>query len=242
MIPAPATNKAKIDYLLSGKLFCGECGGAMVGQSSGNHTTYGYYECSTKKRVRTCNKKNVKKELIEDAVLKCTLDMLFSGETYNHLIELLKPDLDESESSKKILKSIKERQKRNQTEIDNVMNAIKMGIITQSTKEALKQLEQEQESLKAQLYDAEFLQSPVDYEQSVSLWLEQFKHGDINDIGFCKTIISILVNSVFVYDDGTVIITYNLGENNKHTIRLSDLDGVGLSAPCRVFITILNIP
>lgn len=37
-----ASHKAKIEYLLSGKIFCGECGGAMVGQSSGNHEKYSY--------------------------------------------------------------------------------------------------------------------------------------------------------------------------------------------------------
>jgi len=48
-------HKAKEPYLLSGLIFCGKCGGAMIGSSRGNprtetEITKKYYECSTKRR------------------------------------------------------------------------------------------------------------------------------------------------------------------------------------------------
>lgn len=35
---APARGKAKVDYLLAGKLFCGHCGGSMNGESGTSKT------------------------------------------------------------------------------------------------------------------------------------------------------------------------------------------------------------
>lgn len=48
----PAANKAKETYLLSGLIYCGKCGGAMVGNrrySGRNKDLYVTYECSTRK-------------------------------------------------------------------------------------------------------------------------------------------------------------------------------------------------
>ncbi len=67
---APARNKAKVDYLLSGKLFCGHCGGSMNGESGTSKTgaVYNYYTCYTRKRHRSCDKKSLKKDWIEHIV------------------------------------------------------------------------------------------------------------------------------------------------------------------------------
>lgn len=60
---APARGKAKVDYLLSGKLFCGHCGASMNGESGvGRHgKVYHYYSCYTKKRKLGCDKRPLKK-------------------------------------------------------------------------------------------------------------------------------------------------------------------------------------
>lgn len=47
---APARAKAKVDYLLTTKLFCGHCKAAMTGISGTSKTErkYHYYQCVTK--------------------------------------------------------------------------------------------------------------------------------------------------------------------------------------------------
>lgn len=60
---APAAGKAKQEYLLQGKAFCGNCGAPLVGESGrerhGGH--YYYYACAKKKKEHTFPKKNEKK-------------------------------------------------------------------------------------------------------------------------------------------------------------------------------------
>ena len=75
---APARGKAKVDYLLSGKLFCGHCGASMNGESgAGRHgKVYHYYSCYTKKRKLGCDKRPLKKDYIEGIVARDALNLL----------------------------------------------------------------------------------------------------------------------------------------------------------------------
>lgn len=60
---APAAGKAKQEYLLQGKAFCGNCGAPLVGESRRGRRggLYHYYACAKKKKTHTCPKKNEKK-------------------------------------------------------------------------------------------------------------------------------------------------------------------------------------
>ena len=69
---APARHKAEDDYLLTTKLFCGECGAMMYGECGTGHSgnSYHYYKCQTvKKHNGKCSKKPVRKQGIEDLVV-----------------------------------------------------------------------------------------------------------------------------------------------------------------------------
>ena len=68
---APARHKAEDDYLLTTKLFCGMCGAMMFGEcgTSRNKNVHHYYKCANAKRTKTCKKKTVRKEWLEDLVV-----------------------------------------------------------------------------------------------------------------------------------------------------------------------------
>ena len=72
---APAVRKAKVEYLLSGKAFCGMCGEPMVGVcgTSKSKKLYHYYRCSHRKHPYRCEKQNEKKEDVERFVVEQTL-------------------------------------------------------------------------------------------------------------------------------------------------------------------------
>lgn len=56
----PAAERANdVEYLLSGKVYCGLCGAPMTGARgrSKSGTLYFYYECTNKKRRHSCTKK-----------------------------------------------------------------------------------------------------------------------------------------------------------------------------------------
>ncbi|MDL2254492.1 recombinase family protein [Ruminococcaceae bacterium OttesenSCG-928-I18] len=66
-----ARNSAKQEYMLSGMIECGECGGSFTGKTntSGKGYTTRYYVCNNKYRTRTCKAQNINADEIETAVV-----------------------------------------------------------------------------------------------------------------------------------------------------------------------------
>ena len=78
---APAQHIARERYILTTKLFCGECMSMMVGDSvNKKDLTYRYYKCASAKR-HECDSKPVRKELIEDYVIRKTMESISDDKT-----------------------------------------------------------------------------------------------------------------------------------------------------------------
>ena len=60
---ASAKYKADDEYILTTKLYCGNCKSFMVGESGTNHQglTFRYYKCIDAKRKRGCDKRQLRK-------------------------------------------------------------------------------------------------------------------------------------------------------------------------------------
>ena len=83
-----AKTKAKEDYLLTAKLFCGECGSPMVGESGTSKTgkTYHYYKCNCRKKSHKCNKAIEKKDWIEKLVVRFTVQNVLTDDTIERIV------------------------------------------------------------------------------------------------------------------------------------------------------------
>ena len=105
--------------------------------------------------------------------------------------------------------------------IENILNAIQIGILTVSTKERLEQLEQQRETLKASILQAQIARPQYSKEQIVH-WISRFKYGSINDKAYQREIIDVFVNSVYVYND-KLVLTYNFKDGTQ-TITLKEIE------------------
>jgi site-specific DNA recombinase len=64
--------KSKNKYLLSGLVYCGECGYAMHGNTrrDGRHgAVYSSYDCSGKKRLKCCDNRGMRREYLDNYVI-----------------------------------------------------------------------------------------------------------------------------------------------------------------------------
>ena len=80
---APAKRKASDEYLLTTKIFCGDCGSLIVGEigTGKNHKQYRYYKCVGAKRKRGCGRrKDIKKDLIENFVFSHIMKTIMDDE------------------------------------------------------------------------------------------------------------------------------------------------------------------
>jgi len=217
---APARAKAEEAYLLTTKLFCGKCGRLMAGESGTNSKkiTYHYYKCSGAKRKLGCNKKSLKKHWIERIAVLLTVQRVLHDEEIDRIADALVA-LQSQENT--ILPALRSQLRECEIGINNMLNAIQMGIITASTKERLETLELQKKEISLRIAQEE-LERPIYTKESIVAWISQFKGGNIDDTEYQRQIIDIFLNSIYVYDD-KLVFTYNF-KGGTQTISLAEVE------------------
>ena len=218
---APARKKAEDEYLLTTKLFCGTCGRIMAGESGTSGTRkvkHYYYKCGGAKRHLGCTRKAIKKDWIEKVVVLQTVARVLKDEEIERIADaLLKMQEQEDTTIPAMQTQLKECEKA----IENMLNAIQSGILTESTKGRLEQLEEQQRNLKVAILQAEIKRPKYSRERIVN-WISRFKGGNPNNRNYQRQIIDTFVNSVYVYDD-KLVFTYNFKDGTE-TITLEEIE------------------
>ena len=231
---APARGKAKVDYLLAQKLFCGHCGASMTGDSGTSKTgeVHNYYTCSTRKRFRTCDKKSLKKEFIEQIVAEDAMAFL-SPEKIEMLADMAIKQNQEDLENDEIIPALRAEILDLDKSIANLLKLVEKGAESDTLATRLNDLEKQKRDCERRLIAAEDEYIILEREHII-WWLSKFLEGDIQDEEFRRQLIDLLVNSVTVWDepDGWYKITtvYNLVDQNTQTFRVkadssSDLRG-----------------
>lgn len=220
---APARAKAYESYILSTKLFCGYCGAPITGISATSHTgkKYHYYQCSTNRKDKTCKKKSVSKEYLEDIVVKNTRALLTKSNIDLIAQEVVR--LCEQEKNTDNLKHLKKQIKENEKATENLFKALESGQIVDVIADRISQKKKEHEELE-RLILVETTSHIMPTLQEVKFFLNQFKQGDINDEKYRQALIDTFVNKIYLYDEKMTIL-YNTQDGHSHM----NLDELGSS-------------
>jgi len=213
---APAKNKAigEDEYLLTLKLFCGHCKELMTGWSGTGKSgkIHRYYMCNGKKK-KLCDKKNVRKTLLEDAVvLQCKKTL-----TDDNIEKIASAVIAFNEAEQRDNVNLKRLEKLiadNARQKENLMSTLKLCEDEDTQKEILAEIGQmvkEAEELKIQLAIEESRKINLSRREIV-FFLKDLQNGDVSDIKYRKTLISVLVNRIYLYDDGQLTIMFNNGD------------------------------
>ncbi len=215
------------NYLLAGKLFCGLCGEMINPELGTSHTgkKYYYYKCGKQKRTKNCTQKIFKKELLEDKIFQKTKEKIFCGDIdklaasivayYNKSLKY-----DDLELYKTNLKKVEK-------EIANIVNAIKQGILTMSTKDELLKLEQEKEIIKELIAEQELKKSFELTIEKVRFMLEKFFINSDNE----KTkeiVLRNFVDKVVMFPD-TAIISFKIGNISNEQLTVEEMKALFLN-------------
>ena len=209
---APARHKAEESYLLTTKLYCGKCGALMFGESGVSHIgkMYTYYKCAAAKKKKTCDKKAVRKQWLEDLVVNETMKLVEDDASMNAIIAKVM-ELQNQESTD--LPIYEKQLKETEVGITNMLNAIQMGILTSSTKERLEALEEQRKELQARIAE-ERLAKPKMKEEFVRFWLLRFRKLDMTQPEQRQALVDTFINAIYLYDD-KVLITFNYKEGTE---------------------------
>ena len=140
------------DYLLTGKLFCGHCKSPMTGVSgtgrSGN--LHYYYVCQKRRTEKTCDKKNVRRDEIELQVAQAIKDYALKDDVIEWIADSTVAYNERKEAESKV-GILEDQLAGTEHGIKNIMSAIEQGIITETTKSRLVELESERAAIKANI-------------------------------------------------------------------------------------------
>ena len=216
---APARHKAEDDYLLTTKLFCGMCGAMMFGEcgTGRNKVVHHYYKCATAKRFKTCKKKTVRKEWLEDLVIAETMKLIQDDAVIDAIVAEVM-ELQEQENT--TLPLLEKQMREVENGIENMLNAIQAGVLTNSTKSRLEKLEAQQKELEVRIAE-EKIARPRLSENQVRFWLTRFRKLDPNVKSHRETLINTFVNAVYLYDE-KVLIAFNYKDGTK-TISFNEI-------------------
>lgn len=216
---APARAKAKVEYLLTTKLFCGHCKEMMTGFSgtAKQGRVYNYYICNGRKK-KQCNKKMVRKDYIEDLVVSQCKKLLTPSNIEK--IATAVSAICEAERDTSNLRYLKKCLSDNERKYKNAMDAVLENDnpkFRASIYERISQLESEHEHLEKAIATEE-APFPSLTAPKIKFFLTELKKGNANDIKYRRALITIFVNRIFLYDD-RITITFNSGDE---TVTIND--------------------
>ena len=208
--------KGAVDFLLTGKAFCGHCGAAMIGDSgtSKSGARHYYYSCQAHKARKGCTKKSTSKDWLESAVVDFVLDYVLSDPQIDKTADAVMALQAEELKSSPLAAMDAERQEVLK-QIENINNAIAAGIWSSSTVEKLKELEAAAEDLRISCESLRFSQAQLMDRDRVLFFLHRFTKGDRNDPSLRRHIIETFVNSVYVSDDHLRLVINNCEGNQR---------------------------
>ena len=210
---APARARAKEEYLLTTKLFCGHCKEMMTGYSGTSHTSavHHYYICNNRKK-KLCKKKNVQKDFIEKLVISECRKLLTPEniERISHEVVAASQRDQDMTNVRHLSKQLADIERKRK----NLMSAIMecdSDLIRKTLYEQIPLLEKEKSDTELQLTLEKAKQVKLTVSE-VRFFLNALRKGDPDSIKYQKALISVLVNAVYLYDDKITLI-FNSGDH-----------------------------
>ena len=198
---APARNRT-VNYLLTGKLFCGRCGEQMSGDcgTSRNGSVKRYYTCCARKNARGCKLKSVGKDEIENRVISALTNILYDDDLLETIAAAAVEYQKETEKESP-LPALRAAWKDVSRREENLMRAIELGGIEfTEIRDRLIAVKAEKKQIEEQIACEELNNRAVTADQ-ILFFLHRLRADDPTDEAYRQTLIDTFINKIFVFDD-----------------------------------------
>lgn len=207
----------------------------MTGHSSNQVSKKGvifnYYKCKNSGKGKTCKKKMVHKDYIEDLVVNECKRLLTPQNIKRIAKEVI--GISNKMDDRSEIKRLERLIKKNQEEKVNQMTSLRLckdDTIREMIFEDLSKISEEADALERQL-EIERARHVALTEEDIVNYLSKLFNGNIHDKAYRKSLIQMFVNKIFLYDDRFTI-TFNTGDEEV-TITddlLHEIEGESLCA------------
>ena len=206
----PQKKRAKEEYLLTGKLYCGDTDIGMVGHSgtSRNGSRYYYY----KPVEKDCAQKTLRKDWIENLVVDETVRNILQPDMMDLIAEHCAA-ISAADSRTDEADTLRQQLKATEKAIGGLLSAMEQGIVTRSTKARLEELEQQRDKLEYEIEITSVKNTVMPKDEILYLLSRFVRETDEPSEEYNKDIIEGLVYKVFSYED-RIVIVYNIGKSD----------------------------
>ena len=189
-------------YLLRHKLTCGYCGMPISAEcgTAKNGTKKHYYKCLGRKRHNGCQKSMIRKDILENFILTNILEVLKDKEFVDSIVDSIYNIQQTSTSSN--LNNLLTEQKQIEATLNNIMKAIELGVVNNTTNSRMKELENSLDELNKQIL--------IEKSKTlVKLTKEEIKEFYIDALKLePKMLIDYTIKNIKLYED-KIEITFN---------------------------------
>lgn len=179
---------------------------AETGTSMNGEIKY-YYKCGGRKNRNGCTKKTLRKDELEQLVIDTTILILDNNDNLSAIADKIMTVHEAKMRDQSILILLRQEEQSTQKAINNLLNAIQQGIITESTKKRIEDLEDQLQSSRIKIH-AE--QTEIENQLTKEKIIDYLKTG-INKKP--QIMLNLLINKIILYDD-KIEIHYNYTENH----------------------------
>jgi site-specific DNA recombinase len=225
--------KAKEIYLLSGMVFCGECGASMYGNTrkcGRNKSRYSSYKCSSRANHMGCENKEIRKEYVEAYVLDELYAQLFSETSIKKLSAMLS-----EYNQKKAKENDTETQLAHEelTEIkDKVSKIVQLvsesGIEIETVKPELKRLEERKLFIESYLKEVSVKNTVGTISEATVLELisKSREFVKTHNIAECHNFLRLYIEKVVIFKDRVdVFFKINVPDKTLDTVTALKSEG-----------------
>lgn len=189
-------------YLLTGKLYCGDCKSPMVGisgRSSGNGSVYHYYACKGQ-RSRVCDRKPVRQDQIEYAITEAIQRLVLNDDMILALADAVVAQQAQDVGGAE-LDNLRASLVQTRRSIKNIIDAIEQGVFSPTVQKRLLDLEAEERSLSARVDLLQQQLGRLPGRDDIIALLTMYRDGDAADKDYQASILDSFLIRAYLYDD-----------------------------------------
>lgn len=213
-------------YLLTGKLFCGHCKSPMTGVAGTGKLgkKYYYYQCKDSRLNHSCNLKPVQQDVIERAVAVALRKVVMNDEIIDALADMALEYQAKNSANYEAMSLQSELTDINRS-LGNLLKAIEMGVISETTQNRLLELEEQKKTVTAQLRIAKEKCEKLLTKNEILAVLMLYRDGDIEDKTYQEVLFDAFLISAYVFEDYLEIV-FNLGNDEQEVEIPLDIESI----------------
>lgn len=188
-----------VDFLLTGKLFCGHCGRPMVGTSGTGKQGKIHYYYSCRNHGNKCVKKAENKTKLEDFVFDYIINQFLTPENIETIAGRIMDTIDNDEWSA-VMKALEAQISDRDTRIANLMKAVEYSGDAATYVGRIEELKEEKAQLEAELANKRIENMSFLTKDMIIFWMTDMLTQNDGSDRYKRHLIDTFVNAIYVYD------------------------------------------